>query len=132
MRGLDNGARLDWEKPMTVMGGGTVIGYRIHRDAWNAMENHPINMYGDAVNDQIGSATDRSDLGLAYETVYSYRVLAIVDLDAATWWNKLDCAMMNMWSIPTSASRRLGPTTRTTTRDRPTASCTPACPRRQR
>ena len=108
LEALDNGARLDWEKPMMVADGGTVVGYRIERDAWNSMADHPINMYGDSTNDQIGSATDRSDLGLAYETVYTYRALAIVDLDAETWWNNLDCPMMNDVVSPMAGEPQVG------------------------
>ena len=109
LEALDNGARLDWEKPMQVMTGGTVVGYRIHRDAWNSIADHPINVYGDSTDDQIGSRTDRSDLGLAYETVYTYRASAIVDLDVATWWNRLDCPMMNDVVSPMAGEPQVGP-----------------------
>ena len=95
VQALDNGARLDWEEPM-VGEGASVIGYRIHRDAWNDNAAHPINMSGDTVFNEISTATHYFDLGLAYETVYTYRIQAIVEYEVGPWWDMLTCAEMNM------------------------------------
>ena len=48
LEGLDNGARLDWDAPKDVADDAEVVGYLIHRDAWNADLDHPINEGGDA------------------------------------------------------------------------------------
>ena len=88
LQGLDNGARLDWDAPYMVAKNAMVSGYQIERDAWNAMANHPINMYGD-ITFMVDVVTDHSDLGLAYETVYTYRMRAVVEYDARGWWDDL-------------------------------------------
>ena len=93
LEGLDNGARLDWDAPNMTSPGASVIGYRIDRKAWNSNPDHPINAYGGATIDIFGVATDYSDLGLAYNSVYTYQVRAIVEYDAEHWWNALSPAM---------------------------------------
>ena len=100
---LDNGARLNWGAPdMEDAEGVEVIGYRILRDAWNAEPMHPINQSGDIAFNVIDTKTQYFDLGLAYETVYTYRVQAIVEYDVKRWWNNLDCPMMNAVVSPNS------------------------------
>ena len=89
LQGLDNGARLNWDAPYMVAKNAMVSGYQIERDAWNAMANHPINDYGDATIMVGAHETDRSDLGLAYETVYTYKMRAVVEYDARGWWDDL-------------------------------------------
>ena len=100
---LDNGARLSWDPPETVADGSEVVGYRIHRDAWHSNTTHPINMSGDTVFNEITTSTDYFDLGLAYETVYTYQVQAIVEYDVIHWWNNLNCAQMNALAGSSSA-----------------------------
>ena len=101
LEGLDNGARLNWRQPKLRAPGAEVIGYRIDRDAWTADPNHPINKYntGDKTIDLLNLpsvlAADHSDRGLAYETVYIYKVQAIVEYDVKRWWNNLTLAMKN-------------------------------------
>ena len=98
LQGLDNGARLDWDMPAKVAKGAEVVGYRITRDAYHMDANNPVNMYGDAVfypDPTAGSITDYSDLGLAYETTYTYQVQAVVEYDVSHWWDALTCAQMN-------------------------------------
>ena len=101
LEGLDNGARLNWRQPKLRAPGAEVIGYRIDRDAWNSDANHPINKYntGDKTIDLLNLpsvlAADHSDRGLAYETVYIYKVQAIVEYDVKRWWNNLTPAMKN-------------------------------------
>ena len=109
LEGLDNGARLDWDMPNTVALGAEVVGYRIYRDAWNSYADHPINTYGDATIDEYdASMTDYTDLGLAYETVYTYRVKAIVQYDVEHWWNNLNCPMMNKVVNPENNEPQVG------------------------
>lgn len=95
LQGLDNGARLSWEMPAKVAEHAMVSGYQIERDAWNAMANHPISRYGDTTIMVDAHETDHSDLGLAYETVYQYRVRAQVQYNVEGWWNMLNCVEMN-------------------------------------
>ena len=99
VEGLDNGARLNWGQPKLRAPGAEVIGYRIDRDAWNANAAHPINDLGDDTIDLLNLssvlAADHSDRGLAYETVYIYKVQAIVEYDVKHWWNNLSPAMKN-------------------------------------
>ena len=99
VEGLDNGARLNWGQPKLRAPGAEVIGYRIDRDAWNANAAHPINDLGDDTIDLLNLssvlAADHSDRGLAYETVYIYKVQAIVEYDVKHWWNNLSTAMKN-------------------------------------
>ena len=101
LEGLDNGARLNWRQPKLRAPGAEVIGYRIDRDAWTADPDHPINKYntGDKTIDLLNLpsvlAADHSDRGLAYETVYIYKVQAIVEYDVKRWWNNLTLAMKN-------------------------------------
>ena len=99
VEGLDNGARLNWGQPKLRAPGAEVIGYRIDRDAWNANAGHPINDLGDDTIDLLNLssvlAADYSDRGLAYETVYIYKVQAIVEYDVKHWWNNLSTAMKN-------------------------------------
>ncbi|MCE2501834.1 MAG: fibronectin type III domain-containing protein [Dehalococcoidia bacterium] len=95
--GLDNGARLSWAQPKLRAPGASVIGYRIGRDAWTSDPDHPINRFGDDVIDLLNLpsvlAADYSDRGLAYNTVYTYAVRAIVEYDVKYWWNNLTPAM---------------------------------------
>ena len=97
--GLDNGARLNWRQPKLRAPGAEVIGYRIDRDAWNGNDAHPINELGDDTIDLLNLASvlaaDHSDRGLAYETVYIYKVRAIVEYNVKYWWNNLTPAMKN-------------------------------------
>ena len=105
LEGLDNGARLNWKAPKDVATKADVVGYYIHRDAWHPNADHPINTGGDAtIKVYESSEIDYTDLGLAYSTTYSYKVLALVrynrDSDGysgavAEWWDSLDCGMMN-------------------------------------
>ena len=105
LEGLDNGARLNWKAPKDVATKADVVGYYIDRDAWHENAAHPINEGGDAMIKVYESTEiDYTDLGLAYGTTYSYKVLALVrynrDSDGysgavAEWWNSLDCRMMN-------------------------------------
>ena len=105
LEGLDNGARLNWEAPKDVATKANVVGYYIDRDAWSSNADHPINDGGDAtIKVYESTEIDYTDLGLAYRTTYSYKVLALVrynrDSDGysgavAEWWNSLDCVMMN-------------------------------------
>ena len=112
VQALDNGARLNWRAPdMEDATGREVIGYRIHRDAWNANEDHPINESGDIAFNVIDTKTQHFDLGLAYETVYTYQVQAIVEYDVERWWNNLDCPMMNDVVMPGSDEPQVGPDT---------------------
>ena len=109
LEGLDNGARLSWEKPKDVHAHAAVVGYRIERDAWHPTANHPINMYNsyDATIDihpENVLAASYHDRGLAYNTVYTYQVQALVrhssasanyEAAVAEWWNTLNCRKMN-------------------------------------
>ncbi len=109
LQGLDNGARLDWEMPKKTAKGATVIGYRIDRDAWHLTPNHPINMGGDITIDlHEATPTDRSDLGLAYGTTYTYMVQAIVEYDVKHWWNNLGCMKMNDVAMPAAGEPPVG------------------------
>ena len=93
LEGLDNGARLNWRQPKLRARGASVIGYRIDRDAWNSERDNPINRHGDDTIDLLNLpsvlAADYNDRGLAYDTVYSYTVRAIVEYDVKHWWNNL-------------------------------------------
>ena len=115
LQGLDNGARLDWDAPYMVAKNAMVSGYQIERDAWNAMANHPINTYGDTTIMVGAHETDHSDLGLAYETVYQYRVRAEVQYNVAGWWNMLNCVEMNDAVSPTANEPAVGADTDGTT-----------------
>ena len=115
LQGLDNGARLDWDAPYRVAKHAMVSGYQIERDAWNAMAHHPINMYGDTTIMVGAHETDRSDLGLAYETVYQYRVRAQVQYNVEGWWNMLNCVEMNDAVSPTANEPAVGADTDGTT-----------------
>ena len=115
LEGLDNGARLDWDAPETVADNAMVVAYQIDRDAWNAMLGHPINMYGDATIKVYAHETDHSDLGLAYETVYTYMVRAVVHYNVEGWWNMLNCVEMNDAVTPTSEEPAVGADTDGTT-----------------
>ena len=101
LEGLDNGARLNWEAPAEVNEHAMVVGYQIDRDAWNAMASHPINMYGGATIMVYVHETSHSDLGLAYETVYTYMVRSVVHYNVEGWWDMLDCVEMNAAVSPT-------------------------------
>ena len=101
LEGLDNGARLNWEAPEKVTEHAMVVGYQIDRDAWNQLATHPINMYGGATIMVYAHETSHSDLGLAYETVYTYMVRAKVHYNVEGWWNMLDCVEMNDAVSPT-------------------------------
>jgi hypothetical protein len=101
LEGLDNGARLNWEAPAKVAEHAMVVGYELDRDAWNQLAAHPINMYGDAKIMVYAHETSHSDLGLAYETVYTYMVRAKVHYNVEGWWNMLDCVEMNDAVRPT-------------------------------
>ena len=115
LEGLDNGARLSWEAPETVAENATIYGYQIDRDAWNALASHPINMYGDARFKVYAHETDHSDLGLAYETVYTYMVRAVVQYNVEGWWNMLNCVEMNDAVSPTGDEPAVGADTDGTT-----------------
>ena len=105
LEGLDNGARLNWVAPKDVATKAVVVGYYIDRDAWHPTVAHPINDGGDAtIKVYEPTEIDYTDLGLAYGTTYSYKVLALVrynrDSDGysgavAEWWNLLGCVLMN-------------------------------------
>lgn len=88
LEGLDNGARLSWDDPAKVHENADVVGYEISRDAWNSMASHPINTSGDAMF-MVGVVTHHNDLGLAYRTVYTYKLRAVVEYDARGWWDNL-------------------------------------------
>ena len=115
LEGLDNGARLNWEAPGMVAEHAMVVGYQIDRDAWNAMASHPINMYGGATIMVYAHETSHSDLGLAYETVYTYMVRAKVHYNVEGWWNMLDCVEMNDAVTPTGDEPAVGANTDGTT-----------------
>ena len=115
LEGLDNGARLNWEAPEKVTEHAMVVGYQIDRDAWNAMASHPINMYGGATIMVYAHETSHSDLGLAYETVYTYMVRAKVHYNVEGWWNMLDCVEMNDAVSPTGDEPAVGADTDGTT-----------------
>jgi hypothetical protein len=101
LEALDNGARLSWEMPNTVAPNASIVRYQIHRDAWHSMPSHPINSYGDATIDVDVYMTDHRDLGLAYETAYTYRTRAVVEYNVEGWWNMLNCVEMNDAVRPT-------------------------------
>jgi hypothetical protein len=102
LEALDNGARLSWEMPNTVAPNASIVGYQIDRDAWHSMASHPINDYGDATIDDVDAyMTERRDLGLAYETVYTYSMRAVVEYNVEGWWNMLNCVEMNDAVRPT-------------------------------
>ena len=115
LEGLDNGARLNWEAPATVDEHAMVVGYQIDRDAWNQLATHPINMYGDAEIMVYAHETAHSDLGLAYETVYTYMVRAVVHYNVEGWWDMLDCVEMNAAVSPTGDEPAVGADTDGTT-----------------
>ena len=110
LEGLDNGARLNWVAPKDVATKAVVVGYYIDRDAWHPTVAHPINDGGDAtIKVYESTEIDYTDLGLAYGTTYSYKVLALVrynrDSDGysgavAEWWNLLG------WRLDERRSRR--------------------------
>ena len=115
LEGLDNGARLNWEAPGMVAEHAMVVGYQIDRDAWNQLATHPINMYGGATIMVYAHETSHSDLGLAYETVYTYMVRAKVHYNVEGWWNMLDCVEMNDAVSPTGDEPAVGANTDGTT-----------------
>ena len=115
LQGLDNGARLNWDAPYMVANNAMVSGYQIERDAWNAMAEHPINMYGDTTIMVGAHETDYRDLGLAYETVYQYRVRAVVQYNVEGWWNMLNCVEMNDAVSPREGEPAVGADTDGTT-----------------
>ena len=115
LEGLDNGARLNWEAPGMVAEHAMVVGYQIDRDAWNELDTHPINMYGGAMIMVYAHETSHSDLGLAYETVYTYMVRAKVHYNVEGWWNMLDCVEMNDAVSPTGDEPAVGADTDGTT-----------------
>ena len=115
LEGLDNGARLNWKAPAEVNEHAMVVGYQIDRDAWNAIASHPINMYGGATIMVYVHETSHSDLGLAYETVYTYMVRAKVHYNVEGWWNMLDCVEMNDAVSPTGDEPAVGADTDGTT-----------------
>ena len=115
LEGLDNGARLNWEAPGMVAEHAMVVGYQIDRDAWNQLATHPINMYGGATIMVYAHETSHSDLGLAYETVYTYMVRAKVHYNVEGWWNMLDCVEMNDAVSPTGDEPAVGADTDGTT-----------------
>ena len=109
LEALDNGARLSWEMPNTVAPNASIVRYQIDRDAWHSMASHPINDYGDAtIDDVYAYMTERSDLGLAYETVYTYRMRAVVEYNVEGWWNMLGCVQMNDAVSPTGDEPAVG------------------------
>ena len=78
---LDNGVRLHWKTvdSATVADGARFMHYQVHRDAYNVDQDNPINMYGDAyMNFRSVNDLPFRDLGLAYETTYTYKVRAVV------------------------------------------------------
>ena len=115
LEGLDNGARLSWEMPKDVAEHATIYGYQIDRDAWNELASHPINMYGDARFKVGAHYNNHSDLGLAYETVYTYMVRAVVQYNVEGWWNMLNCVEMNDAVTPTGDEPAVGADTDGTT-----------------
>ena len=115
LEGLDNGARLNWEAPAEVNEHAMVVGYQIDRDAWNQLATHPINMYGDAKIMVYAHETAHSDLGLAYETVYTYMVRSVVHYNVEGWWNMLNCVEMNDAVSPTGDEPAVGADTDGTT-----------------
>ena len=115
LEGLDNGARLDWKAPAEVNEHAMVVGYQIDRDAWNQLATHPINMYGGATIMVYAHETSHSDLGLAYETVYTYMVRAKVHYNVEGWWNPLDCVEMNDAVSPIGDEPAIGADTDGTT-----------------
>ena len=115
LEGLDNGARLSWEAPGMVAEHAMVVAYQIDRDAWNELASHPINDYGGATIKVYAHETDHSDLGLAYETVYTYMVRAVVHYNVEGWWNMLNCVEMNDAVTPTSEEPAVGADTDGTT-----------------
>ena len=58
-------------------------------------------MYGDATIMVYAHETSHSDLGLAYETVYTYMVRSVVHYNVEGWWNMLNCVQMNDAVSPT-------------------------------
>ena len=108
LEALDNGARLSWEMPNTVAANASIVRYQIHRDAWHSTLSHPINDYGDAYIDVDAYMTDHRDLGLAYETVYTYRTRAVVEYNVEGWWDMLDCPAMNAAVSPRSGEPAVG------------------------
>ena len=88
---------------------------RLKRDAWNELASHPINMYGQATIKVYAHETSHSDLGLAYNTVYTYMVRAVVRYDVEGWWNMLDCVEMNDAVSPTGDEPAVGADTDGTT-----------------
>ena len=115
LEGLDNGARLNWVAPETVADNAMVVAYQIDRDAWNELASHPINMYGDATIKVYAHETAHSDLGLAYETVYTYMVRAVVRYNVEGWWDMLDCVEMNDAVSPMNGEPAIGADTDGTT-----------------
>ena len=92
-----------------------VVGYQIERDAWNQLAAHPINMYGDATIMVYAHETSHSDLGLAYETVYTYMMRSVVHYNVEGWWNMLNCVQMNDAVSPTGGEPAVGADTDGTT-----------------
>ena len=115
LEGLDNGARLNWEAPAEIKPNAMVVGYQIARDAWNQLAAHPINMYGDATIMVYAHETSHSDLGLAYETVYTYMMRSVVHYNVEGWWNMLNCVQMNDAVSPTGGEPAVGADTDGTT-----------------
>ena len=111
LEALDNGARLSWEMPETVAPNASIVGYQIDRDAWHSMDSHPINMYGDATIDVDAYMTEHRDLGLSYETVYTYMTRAVVKYNVEGWWNMLGCVQMNDAVTPTGDEPAVGAAT---------------------
>ena len=106
LEALDNGVRLNWLSPSadTVADGARLIRYEIDRDAYDEDQANPINMYGDTTIKVNADTRLVRDLGLGYETTYTYKVRALVRYSStsagysdavADWWNSLDCVMMN-------------------------------------
>ena len=65
---------------------------------------NPINEHGDTTITVSAGTRLLRDLGLAYETTYTYKVRTLVHYKSnsvvysgavADWWNSLDCVMMN-------------------------------------
>ena len=115
LQGLDNGARLSWKAPATVAENAMIVGYQIDREAWNAIPDHPINMYGGATINVSAYETDHSDLGLAYATTYTYMVRAKVEYNVEGWWNMLNCVEMNDAVSPREGEPAVGADTDGTT-----------------
>ena len=115
LEALDNGARLNWKAPAEVNEHAMVVGYQINRDAWNQLDTHPINMYGDAKIMVEAHETSHSDLGLAYETVYTYMVRSVVHYNVEGWWDMLNCVEMNDAVRPTVDEPAVGADTDGTT-----------------